>query len=88
MDAGLDVVEVFLGKVVRPEKSAVVSNVRKVHTTANNIRLSGLKKMGTEEAKKLEEGTVMEALVYMLYIHLIKTDETSDDDQKTPRKKL
>ena len=39
-----------------------------------------------EEAKKLEEGTVMEALVYMLYIHLIKTDETSDDDQKTPRK--
>ena len=85
MDAGLDVVEVFLGKVVRPEESAVVSNVRKVHTTANNVRLSGLKKMGTEEAKKLEEGTVMEALVY---IHLIKTDETSDDDQKTPRKKL
>ena len=92
MDAGLDVVEVFLGKVVRAEESVVVSNVRKIHTTANNIRLSGLKKMGTEEAKKLEEGTVMEALSYMLYmmsslgLHLNHTDETSDDDKKTPRK--
>merc|ERR1711990_973721 len=42
-----------------------VSSVRKLHSTANTIRLSGLKKAGTETAKKIEEGTILEAVLFL-----------------------
>merc|ERR1711913_154065 len=36
-----------------------------LHNTANTIRLSGLKKAGTEKAKKIEEGTILEAIIFL-----------------------
>ena len=70
VEAGLDMVEDLLGKVVTSPESVVVSSVRKVHTTANNIRVSGLSKVGTEEAKKTEENSEDE----------VKTAEEFEDD--------
>merc|ERR1712211_192176 len=37
--------------------------VRKVHSTANTIRIEAVKKAGTERAKKIEEETIMGALL-------------------------
>merc|ERR1711913_31866 len=36
-----------------------------LHNTANTIRLSGLRKAGTEKAKKIEEGTILEAIIFL-----------------------
>jgi len=66
VDAGLDVVENVFKTVGTSEESLVLSNVRKLHTTANTIRISGVKKAGTEKAKKVEEGSILEAVIYML----------------------
>ena len=66
VDAGLDVVEKVFKTVGTSEESLVLSNVRKLHTTANTIRISGVKKAGTEKAKKVEEGSILEAVIYML----------------------
>merc|ERR1711913_217866 len=65
VDAGLTAVEGILNKVGHGEESLVVSGVRKLHSTANTIRLSGLKKAGTETAKKIEEGTILEAVLFL-----------------------
>merc|ERR1711990_673758 len=65
VDAGLTAVEGILNKVGHGEESLVVSGVRKLHNTANTIRLSGLKKAGTEKAKKIEEGTILEAIIFL-----------------------
>merc|ERR1711936_422609 len=65
VDAGLTAVEGILNKVGHGEESLVVSGVRKLHKTANTIRLSGLKKAGTEKAKKIEEGTILEAIIFL-----------------------
>ena len=54
MDAGLDGLENILHMAGAGPESLVVSNVRKLHTTANTVRLSGVKKAGTEKAKKVE----------------------------------
>jgi len=89
VDAGLDVMEDVFTKVGADPESLVVSNVKKVHTTANTIRLSGVKKAGTIKAKKVEEGTVLEAILYMLGIpelmsaigfKLTKTETVYEDD--------
>merc|ERR1711936_1268302 len=64
MDAGLDGLENILH--MAGAESVVVSNVRKLHTTANTVRLSGVKKAGTEKAKKVEEGSILEAVLFML----------------------
>merc|ERR1711913_187311 len=65
VDAGLTAVEGILNKVGHGEESLVVSGVRKLHSTANTIRLSGLKKAGTETAKKIEEGTILETVLFL-----------------------
>ena len=41
VDSGLDIVEKVLNKAGAGPESIVVSNVRKLHTTANSVRLSG-----------------------------------------------
>ena len=66
VDSGLDIVEKVLNKAGAGPESIVVSNVRKLHTTANSVRLSGAEKAGTEKAKKLEKSSVMGALMFML----------------------
>ena len=66
LDAGLDVMENVFTKVGADPESLVVSNVKKVHTTANTVRLSGVKTAGTEKAKRVEEGSILEAILYML----------------------
>merc|ERR1711981_1364484 len=68
VDTGLTAVEGILNKVGHGEESLVVSGVRKVHSAANNIRLSGLKKAGTEKAKKIEEGSILEAVLFLFAI--------------------
>ena len=60
-DSGLDVVEDVLKKV-GSEESGISSGFKKIHTTANTIRISGVKRAGTEQAKKIEEATVMGAI--------------------------
>ena len=66
VDAGLTALEGVVSQVGHGDQSLVVSGLRKVHSTANTIRLSGLKKAGTEKAKKIEEGSILEAVIYML----------------------
>merc|ERR1712050_674855 len=61
-DAGLNVVEEVLKKTGTNEESGV----RKIHSTANTIRISGLNKAGTEKAKKIEEASITEAVMFML----------------------
>ena len=56
-DSGLDVVEDVLKKVGSDE-----SAIKNFHHTANTIRVSGVKRAGTERAKKIEEATIMGAL--------------------------
>ena len=65
-DAGLNVVEDVLKKTGTTEESTVVSGVRKIHSTANAIRLSGINAAGTEKAKKIEEASIAEAVMFML----------------------
>ena len=65
-DAGLNVVEEVLKKTGTNEESTVVSGVRKIHSTANTIRISGLNKAGTEKAKKIEEASITEAVLFLL----------------------
>lgn len=62
-DSSLDVVDGALDKIGSDEKGTVRSGVRKVHSTANTIRISAVKKVGTEKAKKMEEASVFEAFV-------------------------
>ena len=62
-DSSLDVVDGALNKIGSDEKGTVRSGVRKVHSTANTIRISAVKKVGTEKAKKMEEASVFEAFV-------------------------
>ena len=45
------------------EQGTVRLGVRKVHSTANTIRLEAVKKAGTEKAKKIEEASIFGALV-------------------------
>jgi len=68
VDAGLTAVEGIINTVGHGEESGLVSGVRKVHSTANTIRLSGLKKAGTEKAKKIEEGSILEAIMFLFGI--------------------
>merc|ERR1711981_1360296 len=60
-DSGLEVVEDVLKKVGSDE-SAMRSGLKKIHSSANTLRISGVKRAGTERAKKIEESTVIGAL--------------------------
>jgi len=68
VDASLTAVEEILTKVGHGEESRVVSSVKKVHSSANTIRLSALEKAGTEKAKKIEEGSILEAILFLFGI--------------------
>ena len=65
----------------------MVSGVRKIHSTANTIRISGINKAGTEKAKKIEEASIAEAVLFMLGVtdllaflgfKLAKTEEVEE----------
>ena len=60
-DSSLEVVEDVLKKVGSDE-SGIGSRLKKIHSTANTLRISGVKRAGTERAKKIEEATVIGAL--------------------------
>merc|ERR1712193_151917 len=86
-DAGLCLVEDVLKKTGTNEESSVVSGVRKIHSTANTIRISGISKAGTEKAKKIEEASIAEAVLFMLGVtdllaflgfKLAKTEEVEE----------
>merc|ERR1711937_473016 len=68
VDAGLTALEGVLTKVGSDQDCLVVSGVRKVHSTANTIRLSALKKAGTEKAQKIEEASILEAVLFLFGI--------------------
>ena len=87
IDAGLCLVEDVLKKTGTKEESSVVSGVRKIHSTANTIRISGINKAGTEKAKKIEEASIAEAVLFMLGVtdllaflgfKLAKTEEVEE----------
>merc|ERR1712202_55836 len=63
VDTGLDVVEQALALVGSSDESLVSSGIKKIHTTANTIRISGNKKAGTDVAKKIEEASIVGAII-------------------------
>jgi len=63
VDYGLDVVEKALAMTGTTDGNLVSSGVQQLHSTANSIRISGNKKAGTDIAKKIEEATIIGALV-------------------------
>ena len=68
VDVGLTAVEGILSKAGQGEDTGVVAGLKKVHSTANTIRLSAVKKAGTEKAKKIEEGSILEAVLFLFGI--------------------
>eukprot|EP00092_Neocalanus_flemingeri_P085549 GFUD01107654.1.p1 GENE.GFUD01107654.1~~GFUD01107654.1.p1 ORF type:complete len:286 (+),score=55.30 GFUD01107654.1:95-952(+) len=68
-DSGLDLVEQGLKFTGSSEDDLVCSSIKKLHTTANTIRLSGNKRADTEIAKKIEEASIIGAVVevYLKY---------------------
>jgi len=68
VDVGLTALEGILTKVGSDQDSLLMSGVRKVHSTANTIRLSALKKAGTEKAQKIEEASILEAVMLLFGI--------------------
>jgi len=62
-DTGLDMVDGALKVIGSNEQGTVLTGLRKIHSTANTIRLDAVKKAGTEKAKKIEEASIFGALV-------------------------
>ena len=60
-DVGLDVVEGVL-TVGAGEQSVVLDGVKKIHTSANTIRISGMRKAGTMTEETSLSETVMNLL--------------------------
>ena len=94
-DAGLNVVEEVLKKTGTNEESNVVCGVRKIHSTANTIRISGLNKAGTEKAKKIEEASITEAVLFLLGVtdllallgfKLAKTEQVEEEEEVAEEK--
>jgi len=89
VDASLEVVDGVLNKIGSTEKGTVRTGFRKIHATANKIRITAVKKSGTEKAKKIEEATVFGAIVEVSGIldllelfgfRLVRTDDVYEDD--------
>jgi len=86
VDSGLDVVEQALSVTV-PADSLVSSSMKVLHTTANTIRLNGNKKAGTEKARKIEEASIVGAMLeafgfnFMLQILGLKITKTVYEDE-------
>ena len=63
VDSSLDLVDGALNKIGSEETGTVRTGVRMVHFTANTIRLDAVKKAGSEKAKKIEEASIIGALL-------------------------
>jgi len=68
-DGSLEVVEQALKKSGSSEDCSVTSSVKQLQSSANTIRMSGVKRAGTEKAKKLEDASIPEAIMFMLGIN-------------------
>ena len=63
LDSGLDLVDGALTSLGSEEEGAVRSGVKMVHSAANTIRVTAVNKAGTEKAKKIEEASILGALI-------------------------
>jgi len=87
VDSGLDVVEQAFNVIGINDENLISSGVKTLHTTANTIRISGNKKAGTELAKKIEESSIVEALVevsglgFILGMLGFNMSKTVDEDE-------
>jgi len=87
VDSGLDVVEQAFHVIGINDENLISSGVKTLHTTANMIRISGNKKAGTELAKKIEESSIIEALVevsglgFILGMLGFNMSKTVDEDE-------
>merc|ERR1712137_34075 len=90
VDSSLDLVDGALNKIGSEETGTVRSGVRMVHSTANTIRLDAVKKAGSEKAKKIEEASIIGALLQVsglqdllaMFGFKLKTTETVKEDVK------
>jgi len=90
VDSSLDLVDGALNKIGSEETGTVRSGVRMVHSTANTIRLDAVKKAGSEKAKKIEEASIIGALLEVsglqdllaMFGFKLKTTETVKEDVK------
>merc|ERR1711936_806901 len=90
VDSSLDLVDGALNKIGSEETGTVRSGVRMVHSTANTIRLDAVKKAGSEKAKKIEEASIIGALLEVsglqdllaMFGFKLKTTETAKEDVK------
>merc|ERR1711973_620849 len=89
VDASLEMVDGVLNKIGSDEKGTVRIGFRKIHTTANNIRITAVKKSGTEKAKRIEEANIFGAifevsglqdLLELLGFRLSRTDSVYEDE--------
>merc|ERR1719466_149396 len=87
VDSGLDFVEQAFNVIGINDENLISSGVKTLHTTANTIRISGNKKAGTELAKKIEESSIVEALVevsglgFILGMLGFNMSKTVDEDE-------
>ena len=88
MDTGLEFVEQTLKLTGTTDENMVTSGIKMIHTTANTIRIEGNKKAGTTEmAKKIEEASIVGALVevsglaYMMGMLGLKVTKTVYEDE-------
>merc|ERR1712147_219587 len=89
VDSSLDLVDGALNKIGSEESSTMRSGVRMVHSTANTIRLDAVKKAGSEKAKKIEEASIIGALIEVsglqdllaLFGFKLKTTETVKEEE-------
>ena len=64
LDSGLDLVDGALTSLgSEEEEGAARSGVKMVHSAANTIRVTAVKKAGTEKAKKIEEASIVGAFI-------------------------
>merc|ERR1712184_189950 len=90
VDSSLDLVDGALNKIGSEETGTVRSGVMMVHSTANTIRLDAVKKAGSEKAKKIEEASIIGALLEVsglqdllaMFGFKLKTTETVKEDVK------
>merc|ERR1712137_693653 len=90
VDSSLDLVDGALNKIGSEETGTVRTGVRMVHSTANTIRLDAVKKAGSEKAKKIEEASIIGALIEVsglqdllaMFGFKLKTTEIVKEDVK------
>merc|ERR1719320_1524524 len=89
VDSSLDLVDGALNPIGSEESSTMRSGVRMVHSAANTIRLDAVKKAGSEKAKKIEEASLIGALIEVsglqdllaLFGFKLKTTETVKEEE-------